>query len=296
MDGNPNYHFDKRFFENPLKFGEIVLYQIGRLYSNSKTKVDTHVHGNLYELTVVTDGCGTVTTNDTPVKVSRGDIYLSFPCDTHKIESDAEKPLKYDFFAFNTENAEMREELEKIMLEHSSAERRVFGDERVSFLVSNAISEMNGEEYAAAGLLECIFLQILIYTLRNFLERAPHNRPDRITSNDALCYKMMNYIDTHIYSMKKLEELSDVMGYSYGYLSALYKKTTSNTLADYYRRKKLEIARLLVLEKQMKMGEIAEMLNYASVYAFSKAFKNKFGVSPENYSKKISASLTQKNF
>ena len=85
--------------------------------------------------------------------------------------------------------------------------------------------------------------------------------------------------------MKKLEELGEVMGYSYGYLSALYKKTTSNTLADYYKNKKLEIARLLVMERNLKMGEIAEKLNYASVYAFSKAFKNHFGSSPENYCK-----------
>ena len=72
-------------------------------------------------------------------------------------------------------------------------------------------------------------------------------------------------------------------GYSYGYLSALYKKTTSNTLSDYYRNKKLELAKHLVIEKKLKIGEIAEILNYSSVYAFSKAFKNKFGVSPEKY-------------
>ncbi|MBE6871931.1 MAG: AraC family transcriptional regulator [Ruminococcaceae bacterium] len=288
MDNNTNYHFDNSFFKAPLKFGEITLYQIGRLYSNSKTKVDTHVHRDLYELTVVTDGCGVITTNGTPVKVSRGDIYFSFPCDTHKIESDAEKLLKYDFFAFNTENAEMREELEKIMLDYSGAERRVFCDERVSFLVGNAISEINGTGYAAPKLLECIFVQILVYSIRNFMDRAPRLLTDIVTTNDILCYRMMNYIDTHIHSLKKLEELADVMGYSYGYLSSLYKKTTSNTLADYYRHKKLEIARLLVLEKKMKMSEIAEMLNYASVYAFSKAFKNRFGISPENYCKKYS--------
>ena len=287
MSSNINYHFDKHFFDAPQKFGEVVLYQIGRLYSNNKTKVDTHVHGNLYELTIVTDGCGIITTNGTPVKVARGDIYLSFPCDTHKIESDFDNPLKYDFFAFNTQNSEIKQELEKIMLEYSAAHRRVFADERIGFLVGNAISEIDSEEYYASKLLECIFCQILVYTVRNFQKRTSHHRSDRITSNDVLCYKMMNYIDTHIYSMKKLEELADVMGYSYGYLSALYKKTTSNTLAEYYRNKKLEIARILVLEKHLKMGEIAETLNYASVYAFSKAFKSHFGESPENYRKHL---------
>lgn len=287
MCQNTNYHFDKHFFEAPKKFGDVTLYQIGRLYSNSKTKVDTHVHGDFYELTVVTGGCGTITTNGTPVSVERGDIYLSFPCDTHKLESDPEKTLNYDFFAFNTDNAELKAKLEKITLEHSGADGRTFGDERVSFLVGNAISEIDSERYAKSELLESLFFQILVYTVRNFMERSSDRYPERIASNDALCYRMMNYIDTHIYSMKKLDELATVMDYSYGYLSAVYKKTTSNTLADYYREKRLEMARLLVIEKKMKMSEIAELLNYASVYAFSKAFKNRFGVSPEKYNKSV---------
>ena len=82
---------------------------------------------------------------------------------------------------------------------------------------------------------------------------------------------------------KNLEELAGGMGYSYGYLSTVFKKVTSNTLLDYYQNKKFEMARLLVLEKKLKVREIAEMLNYSSVYAFSKAFKKHFGTSPGNY-------------
>ena len=93
----------------------------------------------------------------------------------------------------------------------------------------------------------------------------------------------MNYIDTHIYSLKNLEDLADITDYSYGYLSALFKKTTSNTLSNYYHEKKLDAARLLILENKYKIIEIAEMLNYTSVYSFSKAFSNRYGVSPRNY-------------
>ena len=284
---NTNFHFDKRFMDNAPVFGDTVLYQIGRLHSNSRTKVDTHIHGDLYELTVVTDGCGVITTNGVPVEVSRGDIYLSFPCDTHKIESDREKLLKYDFFAFNTVAPKLREQLEQIVLDHSSAESRVFRDERVSSLVGNAISEFDRELFGSKELLENIFSQILIYTVRSFCEKNTSSRVGHFTNAETLCYRLMNYIDTHIYTMKKLDELTEVMGYSYGYLSALYKKTTSNTLAAYYREKKLEIARLLVCENHLKVGEISEMLNYTSVYAFSKAFKKRFGLSPENYLKSL---------
>ena len=93
----------------------------------------------------------------------------------------------------------------------------------------------------------------------------------------------MHYIDTHIYSMKNLYELADALGYSYGYLSGMYHSTTANTLVSYYQEKKLDVARQLLEENRLTVTKIAEMLNYASVYAFSKAFRKHYGVSPRAY-------------
>jgi len=282
VTGN-NYHISKSYFQNPLKFGNIYMYQIGRLFCNRDTVVDTHVHMDLFELTVVTDGKGVVTTNGIPIAVERGDIYLSFPCDAHKIASDAEKTLKYDFFAFHTDHEVFKEELEHIAQNYYSANTRMFHDERIRTLVSNAIAEFYQENRYSEEILTAILQQILIYVIRDFQEVVPEKYSDTVTHAEALCYKLMNYIDTHIYSLKRLEELADITDYSYGYLSTLFKKTTSNTLSDYYHEKKLEAARLLILEDKFKIIEIAELLNYTSVYAFSKAFTNRYGVSPRKY-------------
>lgn len=278
-----NYHISKSYIQNPLKFGDIYMYQIGRLFCNSETVVDTHVHTDLFELTVVTDGKGVVTTNGVPAAVERGDIYLSLPCDAHKITSDAEKTLKYDFFAFNCEKECFKQELEHIAQTYYSANTRIFHDERVRTLVSNAIAEFNQENRYSEEILTAILQQILIYVIRDFQDVVPEKYSDTVTHAEALCYKLMNYIDTHIYTLKRLEELADITDYSYGYLSTLFKKTTSNTLCDYYHEKKLEAARLLIVENKFKIIEIAEMLNYTSVYAFSKAFTNRFGMSPRKY-------------
>ena len=278
------YHLDNNFIVKPKKYGRVMLYQIGRLYSKRTTVVETHLQ-KVFELTIVRGGEGIVSANGVPVKVSRGDIYLSFPCETHKIESDFNAPLKYDFFAFDTECEEQKCEFERIMLEYGGAEKRVFRDERIEFLVGNAISELRQDVFGSEKLLENIFEQIVIYTARGFRPTVSEDCCQRVSEPEALCYRLMNYIDTHVYSMKNLDELARVTGYSYGYLSALYKKTTSGTLSDYHRNKKLEIAKMLVLENKLKMYEIAEILNYASVYAFSKAFKNHFGSSPEAYRK-----------
>ena len=58
---------------------------------------------------------------------------------------------------------------------------------------------------------------------------------------------------------------------------------TSDTLLHYYRSRRLEAAKLLLAEGRLSVGEIAELLHYASVYTFSRAFKEAYGTSPARY-------------
>lgn len=64
---------------------------------------------------------------------------------------------------------------------------------------------------------------------------------------------------------------------------------TGITISDYYNERRFESARLMIRENRLKVSEISNLLGYNSVYAFSKAFKDKFGTSPKNYYKKDSA-------
>ncbi len=207
------------------------------------------------------------------------------PCDIHKIESDRESPLKYDFLAFKIKDNEFKDELDRISENYHAPDMRIFHDERVRRLTANAIAEFATHNMYSEALLNSLFRQILIYLIRDFQTVPDKKYPDNATSSEILCYKLMNYIDTHIYTMKNLAELCEVMDYSYGYLSALFKKTTSESLFDYYNKRRSDAALLLLNENRLTVTEISETLGYSSLYAFSKAFKNQFGVSPKVYRK-----------
>ena len=97
----------------------------------------------------------------------------------------------------------------------------------------------------------------------------------------------MNYINTHIYSLKNLSELSFVFDYNYSYISSFFKENTGETLASYYKRRKIEIAKQLIREGNLSESRIAELLGYSTLYAFIKAFKNYTGMSPGNFKKSI---------
>ena len=270
-------------YQTPLQFGQIRVAQLGRRFCMPGSVIGTHIHLNLFELTIVTEGRAVVTTNGTSVPIEAGDIYLSLPADSHDIESNVERPLKYDFFAFTCQNEELNKELEHIAEAYHAPTARIFRDERIRLLISNAIAEMGQQRVYSDEVLCSIFQQVLIYTIRGFQTIEPPKHSAAATQSDILCHRLMNYIDTHIYTLKKLEDLAEITDYSYGYLSALFKKTTSSTLSDYYHGKKLDAARLLVLSGDHSITQIAEMLNYTSVYSFSKAFFNRYGMSPRNY-------------
>jgi len=106
------FYYTKNFFNNPLILNDFFVLQIGIYHGKPNTLIDTHIHKNFFELTIITEGEGTITTNGYPVKVKKGDIYLSLPFDSHKIESDSNNILNYYFLCFATENEVFSKELD----------------------------------------------------------------------------------------------------------------------------------------------------------------------------------------
>ena len=284
-----SFHLDKNYVSCPVEYGEISLIQIGRLYCNAHTVVAMHTHQNWFEITVVTDGGGSVVVGNTSVEVTQGDIHLSYPGDFHEIRSDPKNPLKYDFFSFYPKSPFLLERLEAIMQSHSDGNSRVIRDEKIHRLLENAIAEINRPSELSEEILGAAFYQIVLYLIRGF-RHTETERKEVIGAPEQLCYQMMNYIDTHIYTLDGLYELSRAMRYNYSYLSDIFKKVTGETLQAYYQSRRLRAAQLLLLENNRRLGEIANLLRYSSIYAFSRAFKDRFGISPSDYRKEMAIS------
>lgn len=277
------YHLNRVYLSEPKMYGSVSLFQIGRLHCTGHTVIETHTHLNWFELTVVTDGSGTIGTNGDTVRVRQGDIHLSFPGDFHDIRSDRDDPLKYNFFSFSTSDPELLAALEEITRNFYPASRRVFSDERIVYQIGNAISELTASSHWSERILESVFMQIVLYLVDDFRRSDSVPVKTNIGHPDELCFQMMNYIDTHLYNMRSLYDLSAALNYSYSYLSDLFRQVTGGTLSEYYRKRRLAAAQLLIREDTHKIGEIASLLQYSSIYTFSRAFHDQFGLSPSAY-------------
>ncbi len=280
---NNDYLIDFQFIKQPVYFDGIRLYQVGKKFCNEFTIVPSHTHINWFELTVVLEGKGKIYVNRNVAHVSEGDIFLSFPCDIHKIESDTNNPLKYSFLSFCLESENYKEDFNNITQNYYECEKRVFRDATIPTLIDQLIMEMSLNEYGKEKVVSCVLQQLLIFIHRDFSQRKNKNISNKVNHNEILCYKIMRYIDNNLFDIEILTDISKHFNYNYSYIAKIFKKTTNLTITQYLSNKKLERAKILIKEGNLSFTKIAELLNYASIYSFSKMFKLHFGLSPADY-------------
>ena len=163
------YHLDHNYIKEPLTYGDISLYQVGRAFLTEDGATDEHLQLDLYELTIVTDGKGIIGTGGEEVPVSAGDIFLSLPADIHSISSDRERPLKYDFISFSISVEPYKSKLDSLHLGFMNPHERVFNDDKIKNTVSLIIRELadRDSEYHS-DIVKSLIMQVIIYTLRSF--------------------------------------------------------------------------------------------------------------------------------
>ena len=284
-----NYHVNYIFTDSPLLFGQTTLYQIGRMFCNEKTVVDTHLHNDYYELTIATNGTGVITTNNIDTKISKGDIYLSLPFDTHKITSSITNPLQFDFLSFNTTNPEQIDKLIALQSAFKHPKLRCFNNELIVNLVNHIIVEFSSRSILSEQIVSALLNLVILYSINDFRQNRDVVKYS-LNSADILCFQVMNYIDTHITTIKSLEDVSKAFNYNYSYLSALFKNVTGTSMNEFFAQKKFAYAKQLIT-KGKKVYEVANTLNYSNQYTFSKGFKKYFGISPKQMQQQYNSNI-----
>ncbi len=88
-----------------------------------------------------------------------------------------------------------------------------------------------------------------------------------------------NYMDPDL----MLSSVSEKLGVSYGYLSAVFSEIIGESFKSYLIKVRMEEARKLLLSRHHKVYEIAEKVGYSSTKYFTEAFRRYYGVSPAEY-------------
>lgn len=91
------------------------------------------------------------------------------------------------------------------------------------------------------------------------------------------------YIEVHLGEDLSLARLADRVAMHPSYLSRLFKKETGANLLHYINDKRIEQAKAWLEADQYKIFEIAEKLGFATAPYFTRFFKKKMKISPQEY-------------
>lgn len=94
---------------------------------------------------------------------------------------------------------------------------------------------------------------------------------------------VQKYINNHIDEKLSLNEVAGIFGLSPNYLSILFKKNCELGFSEYIAQAKIQKAKNLLLEQDMKIYEAADQLGFESAFYFSKVFKKVTGISPREF-------------
>lgn len=107
---------------------------------------------------------------------------------------------------------------------------------------------------------------------------------EKETSGSLICDKALEKIEEDFDDPDiSLVSISNDIAVSPNYLSALIKKSTGNTFIELLTKKRIETAKRLLLDSDLKIREITEKCGYSDQHYFSYCFKKYVGVSPNGY-------------
>ncbi|HNX13295.1 MAG TPA: AraC family transcriptional regulator [Oscillospiraceae bacterium] len=101
--------------------------------------------------------------------------------------------------------------------------------------------------------------------------------------------KLQEYIDLHIDRPITLKQLSDVAGYSPGYVTLMFRDTVGRSPYDYIRARRLTAAALALRDGDHRVLDIALDFLFDSHEGFTRAFSKEFGILPGEYKRSTPA-------
>ena len=150
----------------PVSSSGYALYNVGINNVNSDISVLEHYHGICYELTVVLEGAGYSFTKQASTYIEKGDIYVSFPYEKHRLIPSKGTTMKICFITFTSESKKYKSLLENIWSDNVPPSNRVFRNKHITSLILSIIDEFSeGLTGNSADLISSVINQ-LIYPMR----------------------------------------------------------------------------------------------------------------------------------
>lgn len=134
--------------------------------------------------------------------------------------------------------------------------------------------------YSKKGVIQKLFIEAKIIKLL-ILIFEQFNEKNTIEASPKTPSMIKKFVDENYHKNIKVEEIGKLIGINQNKIRKEFKAQYNITVTDYISELRMLKAKKMIIDKEIMIKEIAIECGYEYVQNFTRAFKKKFGVSPE---------------
>lgn len=254
-------------------------------YYYSIRSSDYHFDGeshDYFELTYVDLGAMATVVDGVRYELKERELMIYGPGQFHTQMIASDSSCSYVTIIFDMESSQYQPLLNKVFTY----------DKKIHTLIKSFILESTSQLPYMNSLMLCLLQEAIIRLLQNdFVGIHPENEHlvtgARQHYQDEFLEKILAYIDENICKPMTIAEICQKFSLSRSSLQILFKENLNQSPKKYINKLKMEKSRQMICEDKYTISEIALMMGFNSIHYFSRAFTQKYNISPSEYSKTL---------
>ena len=250
--------------------------------------IDKHAH-DYFQLMYCVGGLGEIRVGDTLFSAIPGHAYLAFPMQEHAIIQNDRLHLVE--IKFKVDDVIILQGLDRLPTEFSIDDDLLL---RLAFaeIKREALSHAIYSHESTNAALKLFLLRLIRQTYSQeqddghtsqncFFNTGKKSGEGKNTDIDLV--KILDYIETHLSEQITLNDLTNLVHLDKSYLIARFKKMWGIPPLKYINHLRIERSKVLLAMTDKKATEIAREVGFQSIHYFCRYFKEKEGMTPNEY-------------
>lgn len=258
------------------KNSHINLLQIGM--HKCEPKYSYSHYRDMYVIHIVKSGIATVETGGHRYTLKENDVYLVRPYELIVQTSDSNKPCELYFFAFN---GNLSEEILSKTVFKNNITFSTLKDETLYQKITDYAYKLNGNPDRNLLTYNYLFDMLSYFGMPDSYELTPKNNAD--SYYQKYISTIQEYIQSNYSKSIKISDLAIQLGLSRSHLYRIFKADKGISIEEYLIEVRINAARSLLTDTQFSCVSIASLVGYSHYTTFFRIFKQKTGLTPQQY-------------